>query len=224
MASEKNAGQTSIFEGKKLQGILIAGKIEDEIIRKKLNESGIPLLFLYTGEYGRTNNYIAPDYFRGAQMCVQKMIYYGHRRIWLLKDNRTEKGIATDIYLGYEKALDVNGITEKREMDLAEVARRLEEKKPFPTAFLCEDISVAKKLEQLLQEKNDVPNEKIAIMSLGILQNSTNERYSGMYYMQKDILSLCKEALEKKYYNKENGGRVLIVQGKFHAGSTLYKA
>ena len=219
---DSTSADYKFFGGKKLRGILVIGTIDNCETERKLRETEIPIIYLYTGKYKSDNNYIAPDYYRGTQTCVQKMIYYGHREIWLLKDPETEGGVLTDIRMGYEKTLDVNGFTEKKEIDISEVEKRLKDKKELPTAFLCENIVLAKKLKHLLQ-KNYIPDKKVSIMALGLLQDDTDEMISGIYYLQKDVIELCKDALEKKYYNKENGGRVLIVQGNFHAGSTLYK-
>ncbi len=206
----------------KLHGVLIVGNIYNKTLQKKLRESEIPLLYLYVGNYMKENNYIAPDYFRGAQICVQKMISRGHHKIWVLKNSHTYGGITTDICLGYEKTMDLNDIDEKKEIELSEAKKIMEEKRELPTAFLCEDIDLARKL-QMMMKKNDIHDKDISIVTMGIIQDDADIKFSGIYYLQKDILALCKNALEKKYYNRENGGRVLVVQGKFNAGSTLYK-
>ena len=100
------------FKGAHINGFLMIGSFAPEFIRYAQKEISAPAVCVGYYDSAENQDYIIPDDFHGMCEMVQHIIYEGHRKIGFAGDVRSSS-FMTDRYMGYKRALQINGLAEE---------------------------------------------------------------------------------------------------------------
>ncbi len=148
---------------KNVSGVIIAGKVPDEIIRK-LEKYDLPLAFVdYIPPNGKYH-VVLIDNISGGMIATQHLIDNGHKKIGFIAGDINHPGIS-DRFLGYKMALEKAGIKydqtfyvidedyPARENGYKAAKKLLKKNKNITSIFTCND-AMAIGVMQFLKENN----------------------------------------------------------------------
>lgn len=167
--SEKNMELPKIIEEKKVDGVIIIGKMESdylELLNRQCEKLPIVYLDFYDDKFQRDS--VISSSFYGAYQITSHLIKLGHTRIAYVGTLLSTESIM-DRYLGYRKALLEHGLKEKtewiindREPDTGIIGleHHFELPKVMPTAFVCNnDVSAYALIKVLENEGYRIPED-----------------------------------------------------------------
>ena len=99
------------FLERSVAGVLVIGHMRENLGKiREIQERGVPCLFLWDVLPGTNDSYVGFDNVQGSFAMVDHLIKQGHERIGFICSINTGVDRIYKRYLGYQKALQVNGL------------------------------------------------------------------------------------------------------------------
>lgn len=167
-AEEENRKMPKLVQERKVDGIIVIGKMMDAYLQHLNTEAGIPVIYLdyYNGREA-SDSVISNSYY-GTYELTYYMYRMGHRKIAYVGTLLATESI-TDRYFGYQKALLELGLEQKKEWVLddrhietgkIDTVNMLQLPKDMPTAFVCNcDLTASFLIKKLKDNGYRVPED-----------------------------------------------------------------
>lgn len=204
MAEEENGRLPKLVQERKVDGIIVIGKMMDDYLQHLNTEAGIPVIYLdyYNGREA-SDSVISNSYY-GTYELTYYLYRMGHRKIAYVGTLLATESI-TDRYFGYQKALLELGLEQKkgwvlddRHIETGEIdtVNMLQIPKDMPTAFVCNcDLTASFLIKKLKDNGYRVP-EDISVVGFD------NYLYPGLSDIQITTYEVdLKEMAKKAVYN-----------------------
>ena len=203
-AEEENGRMPKLVQERKVDGIIVIGKMMDAYLQHLNTEAGIPVIYLdyYNGREA-SDSVISNSYY-GTYELTYYLYHMGHRKIAYVGTLLAMESI-TDRYFGYQKALLELGLEQKKEWVLddrhietgeIDTVNMLQLPKDMPTAFVCNcDLTASFLIKKLKDNGYRVP-EDISVVGFD------NYLYPGLSDIQITTYEVdLKEMAKKAVYN-----------------------
>ena len=204
IAEEENGRLPKLVQERKVDGIIVIGKMMDDYLQHLNTEAGIPVIYLdyYNGREA-SDSVISNSYY-GTYELTYYLYRMGHRKIAYVGTLLAMESI-TDRYFGYQKALLELGLEQKkgwvlddRHIETGEIdtVNMLQIPKDMPTAFVCNcDLTASFLIKKLKDNGYRVP-EDISVVGFD------NYLYPGLSDIQITTYEVdLKEMAKKAVYN-----------------------
>ena len=204
IAEEENGRLPKLVQERKVDGIIVIGKMMDDYLQHLNTEAGIPVIYLdyYNGREA-SDSVISNSYY-GTYELTYYLYRMGHRKIAYVGTLLAMESI-TDRYFGYQKALLELGLEQKKEWVLddrhietgeIDTVNMLQIPKDMPTAFVCNcDLTASFLIKKLKDNGYRVP-EDISVVGFD------NYLYPGLSDIQITTYEVdLKEIAKKAVYN-----------------------
>lgn len=223
--AEENMKQQSVaFEYADIQGIMIIGEMNPAFVdnvREKVCHSIVCVDFY---DIGKDMDFIITDSYRGMQKVTQRLIDLGHRDIAFVGTPEAT-GSIMDRYMGYCKALFINGISKSaviydREREKQGEFIDFELPEPLPTAFACNcEYSTHRLMEKLRSRGYRVP-EDVSVVSFDCFLENDEEGLEFTAYETDGnaIAAISVKTIIRRIEGKTSGIR--MVEGRVKEGNT----
>ena len=167
-AEEENGRMPKLVQERKVDGIIVIGKMMDAYLQHLNTEAGIPVIYLdyYNGREA-SDSVISNSYY-GTYELTYYLYRMGHRKIAYVGTLLAMESI-TDRYFGYQKALLELGLEQKkgwvlddRHIETGEIdtVNMLQIPKDMPTAFVCNcDLTASFLIKKLKDNGYRVPED-----------------------------------------------------------------
>ena len=167
-AEEENGRMPKLVQERKVDGIIVIGKMMDAYLQHMNTEAGIPVIYLdyYNGREA-SDSVISNSYY-GTYELTYYLYRMGHRKIAYVGTLLAMESI-TDRYFGYQKALLELGLEQKKEWVLddrhietgeIDTVNMLQIPKDMPTAFVCNcDLTASFLIKKLKDNGYRVPED-----------------------------------------------------------------
>lgn len=167
-AEEENSKMPKLVQERKVDGIIVIGKMMDAYLQHLNTEAGIPVIYLdyYNGREA-SDSVISNSYY-GTYELTYYLYRMGHRKIAYVGTRLATESI-TDRYFGYQKALLELGLEQKKEWVLddrhietgeIDTVNMLQIPKDMPTAFVCNcDLTASFLIKKLKENGYRVPED-----------------------------------------------------------------
>ncbi len=211
-----------------LQGVIMVGEMHPEYIEKLKKATDVPVVCV---DFYRTEgdvDYIATDSFHGMQLVTQKLIDYGHKKIGFVGTVHATSSIM-DRYMGYCKALQINGLREHEEWVIDDREKDgygylLDFVLPavLPTAFVCNCDKCAYILIDKLRRRGIRVPEDISVAGFDYFYQGTGKEPELLTYESdwKAMAQVSVNTLLKRIMGKKPPEGVRIVEGGVVIGNT----
>lgn len=157
-----------LLQEKKIEGLMIIGRLREEYLAKLMSCVQVPVFFLdFYDRDGELDSVVSNSYF-GMYVMTNYLFDMGHRNIGFLGNMLCTDSI-TDRYFGYVKSLQEHGVEvnkewviDDRDPDTGRSDRGFEIKLPhhMPTAFACNsDVAAAMLVRTLEKHGYRVPED-----------------------------------------------------------------
>lgn len=161
----------SYYKDAAVDGIIFIGRINTDFIREVVEELEVPSVGIDFYDLDVQIDYIIPDHFRGTQHITQQLIDAGHRDIAFLGDPYSGEN-RMDQYMGYCKALWLNGLREYKDQIIPpeeEAGSEIVLPQPgkLPTAIIISDESYTESLLKALGNKGLKVPEDVSLAGAG---------------------------------------------------------
>ena len=203
-AEEESSRMPTLVQERKVDGIIVIGKMMDAYLQHLNTEAGIPVIYLdyYNGREA-SDSVISNSYY-GTYELTYYLYRMGHRKIAYVGTLLAMESI-TDRYFGYQKALLELGLEQKkgwvlddRHIETGEIdtVNMLQIPKDMPTAFVCNcDLTASFLIKKLKDNGYRVP-EDISVVGFD------NYLYPGLSDIQITTYEVdLKEMAKKAVYN-----------------------
>ena len=203
-AEEESSRMPKLVQERKVDGIIVIGKMMDAYLQHMNTEAGIPVIYLdyYNGREA-SDSVISNSYY-GTYELTYYLYRMGHRKIAYVETLLAMESI-TDRYFGYQKALLELGLEQKkgwvlddRHIETGEIdtVNMLQIPKDMPTAFVCNcDLTASFLIKKLKDNGYRVP-EDISVVGFD------NYLYPGLSDIQITTYEVdLKEMAKKAVYN-----------------------
>lgn len=171
-AEEENGRMPKLVQERKVDGIIVIGKMMDVYLQHLNTEAGIPVIYLdyYNGREA-SDSVISNSYY-GTYELTYYLYRMGHRKIAYVGTLLATESI-TDRYFGYQKALLELGLEQKKEWVLddrhietgeIDTVNMLQIPKDMPTAFVCNCDQTASFLIKKLKDNGYRVPEDISVV------------------------------------------------------------
>ena len=224
MAEEENGRMPKLVQERKVDGIIVIGKMMDDYLQHLNTEAGIPVIYLdyYNGREA-SDSVISNSYY-GTYELTYYLYRMGHRKIAYVGTLLATESI-TDRYFGYQKALLELGLEQKKEWVLEDrhidtgkidTMNMLQLPKDMPTAFVCNcDLTASFLIKKLRENGYRVP-EDISVVGFD------NYLYPGLSDIrittyEVDMGEMARRAIHnmiKKITSDNFKGGVTVVEGR----------
>ena len=168
MAEEESSKMPKLVQERKVDGIIVIGKMMNDYLQHLNTEAGIPVIYLdyYNGREA-SDSVISNSYY-GTYELTYYLYRMGHRKIAYVGTLLATESI-TDRYFGYQKALLELGLEQKKEWVLddrhietgeIDTVNMLQIPKDMPTAFVCNcDLTASFLIKKLKDNGYRVPED-----------------------------------------------------------------
>ena len=203
-AEEESSRMPKLVQERKVDGIIVIGKMMDAYLQHMNTEAGIPVIYLdyYNGREA-SDSVISNSYY-GTYELTYYLYRMGHRKIAYVGTLLAMESI-TDRYFGYQKALLELGLEQKkgwvlddRHIETGEIdtVNMLQIPKDMPTVFVCNcDLTASFLIKKLKDNGYRVP-EDISVVGFD------NYLYPGLSDIQITTYEVdLKEMAKKAVYN-----------------------
>ena len=203
-AEEENGRMPKLVQERKVDGIIVIGKMMDAYLQHLNTEAGIPVIYMdyYNGREA-SDSVISNSYY-GTYELTYYLYRMGHRKIAYVGTLLAMESI-TDRYFGYQKALLELGLEQKKDWVLddrhietgeIDTVNMLQIPKDMPTAFVCNcDLTASFLIKKLKDNGYRVP-EDISVVGFD------NYLYPGLSDIQITTYEVdLKEMAKKAVYN-----------------------
>jgi len=199
-AEEENRKMPKLVQERKVDGIIVIGKMMDAYLQQLNTEAGIPVIYLdyYNGREA-SDSVISNSYY-GTYELTYYLYRMGHRKIAYVGTLLVTESI-TDRYFGYQKALLELGLEQKKEWVLddrhietgeIDTVNMLQIPNDMPTAFVCNcDLTASFLIRKLKDNGYRVP-EDISVVGFD------NYLYPGLSDIQITTYEVDLEEMAKK--------------------------
>lgn len=199
-AEEENRKMPKLVQERKVDGIIVIGKMMDAYLQQLNTEAGIPVIYLdyYNGREA-SDSVISNSYY-GTYELTYYLYRMGHRKIAYVGTLLATESI-TDRYFGYQKALLELGLEQKKEWVLddrhietgeIDTVNMLQIPNDMPTAFVCNcDLTASFLIRKLKDNGYRVP-EDISVVGFD------NYLYPGLSDIQITTYEVDLEEMAKK--------------------------
>lgn len=171
-AEEESSRMPKLVQERKVDGIIVIGKMMDAYLQHLNTEAGIPVIYLdyYNGREA-SDSVISNSYY-GTYELTYYLYRMGHRKIAYVGTLLAMESI-TDRYFGYQKALLELGLEQKkgwvlddRHIETGEIdtVNMLQIPKDMPTAFVCNCDQTASFLIKKLKDNGYRVPEDISVV------------------------------------------------------------
>lgn len=171
-AEEESSRMPKLVQERKVDGIIVIGKMMDAYLQHLNTEAGIPVIYLdyYNGREA-SDSVISNSYY-GTYELTYYLYRMGHRKIAYVGTLLATESI-TDRYFGYQKALLELGLEQKkgwvlddRHIETGEIdtVNMLQIPKDMPTAFVCNCDQTASFLIKKLKDNGYRVPEDISVV------------------------------------------------------------
>ena len=167
-AEEESSRMPKLVQERKVDGIIVIGKMMDAYLQHLNTEAGIPVIYLdyYNGREA-SDSVISNSYY-GTYELTYYLYHMGHCKIAYVGTLLVMESI-TDRYFGYQKALLELGLEQKKEWVLddrhietgeIDTVNMLQIPKDMPTAFVCNcDLTASFLIKKLKDNGYRVPED-----------------------------------------------------------------
>lgn len=167
-AEEENSKMPKLVQERKVDGIIVIGKMMDAYLQHLNTEAVIPVIYLdyYNGREA-SDSVISNSYY-GTYELTYYLYRMGHRKIAYVGTLLATESI-TDRYFGYQKALLELELEQKKEWVLddrhietgeIDTVNMLQIPKDMPTAFVCNcDLTASFLIKKLKDNGYRVPED-----------------------------------------------------------------
>lgn len=203
-AEEESSRMPKLVQERKVDGIIVIGKMMDAYLQHMNTEAGIPVIYLdyYNGR--EASDSVISNIYYGTYELTYYLYRMGHRKIAYVGTLLAMESI-TDRYFGYQKALLELGLEQKkgwvlddRHIETGEIdtVNMLQIPKDMPTAFVCNcDLTASFLIKKLKDNGYRVP-EDISVVGFD------NYLYPGLSDIQITTYEVdLKEMAKKAVYN-----------------------
>ena len=199
-AEEESSRMPKLVQERKVDGIIVIGKMMDAYLQHLNTEAGIPVIYLdyYNGREA-SDSVISNSYY-GTYELTYYLYRMGHRKIAYVGTLLATESI-TDRYFGYQKALLELGLEQKKEWVLddrhietgeIDTVNMLQIPNDMPTAFVCNcDLTASFLIRKLKDNGYRVP-EDISVVGFD------NYLYPGLSDIQITTYEVDLEEMAKK--------------------------
>lgn len=168
MSEEENGRMPKLVQERKVDGIIVIGKMMDTYLQHLNTEAGIPVIYLdyYNGREA-SDSVISNSYY-GTYELTYYLYRMGHHKIAYVGTLLATESI-TDRYFGYQKALLELGLEQKKEWVVddrhietgkIDTVNMLQLPKDMPTAFVCNcDLTASFLIKKLRENGYRVPED-----------------------------------------------------------------
>ena len=168
MAEEESSKMPKLVQERKVDGIIVIGKMMNDYLQHLNAEAEIPVIYLdyYNGREA-SDSVISNSYY-GTYELTYYLYRMGHRKIAYVGTLLATESI-TDRYFGYQKALLELGLEQKKEWVLddrhietgeIDTVNMLQIPKDMPTAFVCNcDLTASFLIKKLKDNGYRVPED-----------------------------------------------------------------
>lgn len=166
--NEKNRVTPRLIEDRKVDGIVVVGRLDEGYLEMIKVRTGIPMVFLDFCNHTGDEDAVVSDSFNGAYCLTNYLFNMGHTRIAFV-GTLLASGAITDRYLGYSKSLLEHGhpfrkdwIIPDREVDtgIMDINRYFKLPEDMPTAFVCNcDLAASMLIRKLNERGYKVPDD-----------------------------------------------------------------
>jgi len=165
---ENQLGHPILVAQGKVSALIILGQMLPPYVAM-LSQSGIPFLFLGCSAEGYDADSIVSDSYYGSYSLTCRLLALNHHDIAFVGNPRYSS-ITMDRKLGYQKALEEQGIQVQADHIIEDLSDLGEEKElilpdPMPSAFVCDSCPTASRLMQLLKKNGIQIPESASIVS-----------------------------------------------------------
>nr|WP_308743001.1 LacI family DNA-binding transcriptional regulator [uncultured Anaerocolumna sp.] len=216
---EKNLVCPKIIREKKVDGLIIIGKISKEFREKLYEVSQVPLLLLdFYDEKSQYDSVISDSYY-GMYLMTNYLFEMGHKDIAYVGSLLATSSI-TDRYFGYCKSLLEHGVKVREEWVLSD--RNIESgdiiiniPKNMPTAFVCNCDFVASILIRELNKNGYRVPEDISVVGFDnfLFPSLSNVGITTYEVDMKEMAIISVEAILEKIQGTYKGG-IKVVEGQ----------
>lgn len=170
--NEKNKVIPRLVEDKKIEGIVVVGRLDQEYLSAIKEQSGIPMVFLDFCNHSGDEDAVVSDSYNGAYCLTNYLFDMGHKDIAFV-GTILASGVITDRYLGYTKSLMEHGqpyrgdwIIYDRDLEtgVMDYNKFFKLPKKMPTAFFCNCDMAASMLIRKLNENGYRVPEDISVV------------------------------------------------------------
>lgn len=161
-----------LIEEKKVDGIVVVGRLDEHYLRRIKDEVGIPMIFLDFCNHTGDEDAVVSDSFNGAYCLTNYLFDMGHKDIAFV-GTILASGAITDRYLGYSKSLLEHGqpyrqdwIIYDRDLEsgVMDANKYFQLPEVMPTAFVCNCDMAASILIKKLKERGYRVPEDISVV------------------------------------------------------------
>lgn len=153
---------------KKVEGILVIGRLDEAYLKEIKSSSGIPMVYLDFCNHTGDEDAVISDSYNGSYCITNYLFDKGHKKIAFV-GTVMASGAITDRYFGYRKSLLEHGveyrqdwIIDDRDIDNGAIdpARFFKLPDDMPTAFVCNcDLTASVLIKKLLDKGYKVPDD-----------------------------------------------------------------
>ena len=153
---------------KKVEGILVIGRLDEAYLKEIKTGSGIPMVYLDFCNHTGDEDAVISDSYNGSYCITNYLFDKGHKKISFV-GTVMASGTITDRYFGYRKSLLEHGvefrqdwIIDDRDIDNGTIDPTRFFKLPddMPTAFVCNcDLTASVLIKKLIDKGYKVPDD-----------------------------------------------------------------
>lgn len=207
-----------------MDGLVFIGKTDTEFIKKIKEGIKVPIVGIGFYDLDRMVDYVVTDDFYGGQQITWQLIQAGHRDIAFF-GNTSAASNMMDCYMGYCKALRMNGLKEQecRVVQKSELETDFHLPRHLPTAFVAGDGQTAAALiDRLCREGLRVPEDvSVAVSGCADSRISENVTLTGYENNGKNLAQIGLYVLKKRRENKKSAERIWMAESCFIEGNTI---
>ncbi len=164
---ERNLTVPKVITEKKIDGLLILGRVHTEYLRNLQENSDVPIIYMDFYDHGAKADSVISNSFYGAYHITNYLFELGHKDIAYVGSTWATDSIL-DRYLGYQKALLEHGIqvrqdwviNDREEGEYIRLLDSISLPKEMPSAFVCNsDLTASMLIKSLNNAGYSVPED-----------------------------------------------------------------
>lgn len=166
--NEKNKTLPRLIEDKKVDGVVVIGRLDEKYLDNLKDQNGIKMVYLDFCNHSGDEDAVISDSFNGAYVLTNYLFDMGHKDIAYV-GTLLANGAITDRYLGFTKSLMEHGRPFRQDWIIPDRDPKkgvidgnnfLELPKEMPTAFVCNcDMTASMLIKKLFEKGYRVPED-----------------------------------------------------------------
>lgn len=207
-----------------MEGMIFIGKTDREFIRRMREQLKVPMAGIGFYDLDRTIDYVFTDDFHAGQQITHRLIRAGHKNIAFAGNQLADCGIS-DCYMGYCKALWVNGLKEKEYLAISENGEEQDFELPedMPTAYIVHDRQTAELLVNKFYQRGLRVPEDVSVAASGHIGGRVlgSLVLSGYENSNEMLARTGIRVLKEKMENEKSERRLWMTDACFIEGNTI---